>query len=102
MSNRLYLIRTKFTDLVDNNETFGWRIFDSYEHLYSNHLDNADQLFPGKDLELLKVVIAALSEYPNFDPTGMVDFIKLSGIDIDGTWYDANQLKKLFELKEPV
>lgn len=101
MSNRVYLIRTKFTDLADNNVSFGWRMFDDFDRTYAtNYGDEEIDLMKGDDLGFL-VKIADLSSNSSCQSlSGMIEFAIEHGIDIDGTFYSPEELDAKFNPKE--
>ena len=49
--NRIYIEPTKFTNLRDGEEYFGWRAFDDYAQAYDNTWEKAD--IPDDDISFL-------------------------------------------------
>jgi hypothetical protein len=95
MSNRVTITSTKFVNVKeDNSETLGFRMYDDEGQMYDNTWD----AIPDEDLDVLAKVIKE-SSGPVSD---MLDFIQLNqkGIYIDGSWYDWDDIKHLFEEDE--
>jgi hypothetical protein len=87
MSNRLHLIATKFVDVADGAESFGYRIFDDYEANYDNHWEST----PTDDFDLLE----AIYEEDDSDVVNLIDSHLNGGnrgMYINDCWYGADEL----------
>jgi len=85
MSNTITLVTTKFTNVVDGNETHGYRIYDNYGSTYNNCADNAII----DDMSLLSYVYENGCESSHT----MLDFAVDDGIHINGTYYEGNEVE---------
>jgi hypothetical protein len=103
MSNQVCLVSTKFSNVKTGNVSFGYRLYDGYGATYNNtrEIDNwtenqEDQKFPDDDLDTLREAME-LFEADNI-AKAMFQFIEENegGIEIDGTWYNWNEIKELF------
>jgi len=92
MSNQVSLTRTKFVNLVDNTETFGYRIYDDYDCSYNNFYCQ-DDLHIKDDLLFLETILDSLDK----TAAAIIDFVieMGSGITIDGNYYEFNSLKEI-------
>ena len=92
MSNRMEIVRTKFTDIKSGEESFGARIFDDYSCSYLNTLDT----IPDDDMVLLQDLI----DYDIF--TEGFDHIReeKKGLTIDGVWYDYEEIHEFLKRSE--
>jgi hypothetical protein len=93
MSNRLCIVSTEFRNARTEGTTYGVRIYDNYDNVYDN-------LWEGilyDDLEILATVLKDTKGNERVE--AMFDFIQENenGIDIDGEWYDWDQIKHLFK-----
>lgn len=88
MSNRVYLVPTKFVDTHDGTETFGYRIFDDEDQDYVNHWDS----IPKGDMEVLA---QAIEEGGN----SLLDYVRefKTGLFIGDNWYDWDDIKGIWE-----
>ena len=93
MSNQIELKRTKFTNLADGYESFGYRIYDSYGSDYNNMLIESE--IPKDDLDLIRL---AKDEYSTDVVASMFDHIEEmeSEIFVDGEMYEWKDIKHLF------
>ena len=89
MSNRAYIIRTKFIDTADKNESYGVRVFDDYDQSYINRRDE----LPDSDMELLREVIADMDEPIMSIINSLLTNEK--GLYIDDRWYDYEEIKDI-------
>jgi hypothetical protein len=91
MSNRVNLVSTKFVNVKENHETFGFRMYDDEGQEY----DNTWKEIPENDLDVLAKVI---NESKNIQIMSMLDCIdeNKEGIFVDSEWYDWEQIKHLF------
>lgn len=89
--NRVTVEPTKFVDVRDGVETFGYRIYDNYGSSYDNTL----QSIPDDDLELLKIVI----ENDNDIIQDTLNYLMeaKNGLEIGGTWYDHDEIKEIID-----
>ncbi len=87
MSNRVYLVPTKFVDQHDQTETFGYRVFDDEDQDYVNHWDE----IPKEDM---KVIELALEEGGNT----LLDYVRefQTGLFIRDNWYDWVDVMHIF------
>lgn len=106
MSNQVCLVSTKFSNVKTGDVSFGYRLYDGYEATYNNSRfpyegskgwdGKTDQTFPDDDLDTLKEAMKLFDD----DEVAkvMFKFIKDNEgrIEIDGTWYDWNEIKELF------
>ena len=91
MSNRVNLVSTKFVNVKENCETFGFRMYDDNVQTYDNTWD----FIPDDDLDVLtKVILNSNTDLVE----EMLDYIHSNeiGISIDGEWYDWEQIEHLF------
>lgn len=81
MSNQAFIIRTKFIDLVDGEDSYGFRIFDNYDSVYHNMWVSANYI-PQNNQDLIKYCL------DNDIGTEIIEFSieEHGGIDIDGKW----------------
>ena len=88
--NKINLVSTKFTNIKSGEESFGYRIYDDYSSEYNNLLDTPID----DDLDLLAQAIE--------DSHEMLDFVRENetGVDINGTWYDWEEIQPVFEGKD--
>ena len=87
MSNRAYLVRTKFEG--DDNETgWGWRMGDDHFRSYTDYCNEHE--VPKTPLELLAKAAAEATE----DERGLFeDMIKSGkGISINGSWHPFEEI----------
>jgi hypothetical protein len=91
MSNRVTITSTKFVNIKEGSDTLGFRMYDDEGQQY----DNTWESIPDNDLDVLAKV---KDESDNKEVVAMLDFIQEveSGISIDGTWYDWDEIKHLF------
>ena len=102
MSNRVTIIATKFINLdeeIDTDEdgdkvgaSFGYRVFDDMGMTYSNGLSEEEACLP--DLELLVLICE------RFGCGQLGDFLEFvikdkQGMEINGAWYDWDQIKSI-------
>lgn len=89
MSSKVYLKSTKFESMGET--TYGFRMYDDYEKTYNN----CSEAFIEDDLDLLRYA----KETEDEDIDGMLYFIveNEEGIEINGTWYDFEQIKEILQ-----
>ena len=87
--NRVFLQATKFTDVPQGTETLGWRMSDDHLQSYGNTWDS----IPDNDLDLLAKVI----DDKNADDLLDFCFVTKQGIEINGTYYEFDKIKHLWE-----
>jgi len=87
--NTIRIEPTKFVDVRDGIETFGYRIFDSYGSAYDNTLKS----IPDDNLELLKIVV----ENDNDVIQDMLEYLveTENGLEIGGTYYSFEKIKHI-------
>lgn len=87
--NTVRIEPTKFTDVRDGTETYGYRIYDNY----GSHYDNTLESIPDDDLELLKIVVENDSDII----TDMLNHLneKGNGLEIGNVWYDYSEIKHI-------
>lgn len=87
MSNRAYLVRTKF-DGDDGETGWGWRMGDDYFRSYTDYCNEHE--VPKIPLELLAKAAAEATE----DERSLFeDLIKSErGISIDGLWFEFEEI----------
>ncbi len=85
--SRVSLVATKFVNVKSGEESFGYRLYDDYDSVYNNMWN----FIPDNDLDFLELALE--------DGHGMFDFLQENelGIDINGTWYDWNEIEHLFK-----
>jgi len=90
MSNRISIDPTEFKNVKTGDITFGVRVYDSYSNTYDNTWDS----IPTDDKDIIKKVL----ECDNQLIKDIIDFGKQeqNGIDIDGNYYDWDEIKELF------
>jgi hypothetical protein len=97
MSNTTCLVATKFTNIAqENEESYGFRLYDNYGQNYDNLAEGPIT----DDLELLKWAIenhppCASNDDDIADALGDVKS-NASGMEINGKWYDWDEIKHLF------
>jgi hypothetical protein len=99
MSNKAFLVKTKFEDVESKESSYGIRLFDSYEQFYAvnNDLSNL------KGLDLLKKVVESINSTDSF-LNGATDLLSnlvemQRGIEIDGEWFDFEEIEEILEGK---
>ena len=87
MSNRVYLLATKFVD--STGESFGFRVSDEYDKAYWNMGESLIE----NDLALLQTATDA-SEFEQFR-----EFLVSNemGLTINDTWYDWDEVKDILK-----
>lgn len=93
MSNQIYIVKTEFIDIADNESSYGFRIFDDYERLYSNNY--GIEIKSMSDMELLKLV----NEEFQSNDSEMLNHVRENGLgmNIDGTYYEWEEIKSFLE-----
>jgi hypothetical protein len=93
MSNKITIQATKFENVPQGTVTQGFRIYDNESSLYDNCFD----FIPLDDLDFLEKVIAAHNVGQD-EIRNLIEWIaeSESGVEINGTWYDWDEIKPLF------
>jgi len=89
MKDPVYIVRTKFIDIMTDKLTMGYRIYDDNYSEYCNSLED----MPEDDMELLKIVNDNSHEI-----LSNVLYLKIP-VDIDGNLYQYNDISDVFVLK---
>lgn len=93
--NTVRIEPTKFVDVRDGIETFGYRIFDSYGSAYDNTLKSTNVLPSTQedDLELLKIVV----ENDNDVIQDMLEHLveTENGLEIGVAYYSFEKIKHI-------
>jgi len=94
MSNKVFLVRTKFEDVESKESSYGIRLFDSYDQFYAINND----LLDFKGLDLLKKLVTEV-KYTNNGFTDLLNhlFLAEKGIDIDGKWFDFEEIESILK-----
>ena len=81
---------TKFVNMPQGSETFGYRIYDDYGQSY----DNTHECLIEDDLELLGNVMDSGDE----TATAILDFLleNAKGITINDNWYEWDEIRHLW------
>lgn len=87
MSNRACVIRTDFVSY--DGTTKGVRIYDDYGCYYTNNFEDV----PADDMELFKELLKIELSSQNDDSVLSFVVEQQMGVEIDGVWYDWEQLK---------
>lgn len=92
MSNRAAIVTTKFINVKEGNNSVGFRVYDDYMQTY----DNTWEDIPDNDMDVLKRVMGS-------DDNKIVDLFdsmreNKKGIEIDGTWYDWEEIKDIINI----
>ena len=93
MSNRLCIQPTKFTNInngVEDEPTFGVRIFDDYGNSYTNSWDS----IPENPLDILKIVCKDMND----DNTmAMIDNVQENelGLYVGDEWFEWDAIKDI-------
>ena len=96
MSNTVNIVPTQFVNMKDNTSTYGVRIYDNYENMYSNYWDK--EQIPVDDLKLLEFCLN--SEISEHDiAAAMFEYMKTEkvGCMIASEWYEWEQIMHLFQ-----
>lgn len=93
MSNTVRIITTKFVNTKDGTESFGFRIFDDYENLYSNLYDERIKDF--SPLELLKEASDLCADKDSEMLVSVAE--NESGVEIDGEYFEWDEIKSVLE-----
>ena len=103
MSNNANLTAMTFTGTATKEVTYGFVMKDDYSSFYCNESESPIT----DDIELLKYVINFAAENDSVDDVqqsllGILDtvFKHMNGININGVWYDYDQIKQYGEDKE--
>lgn len=94
--NRVSITRTKFTNLANGKETFGYRMYDDHGCSYANTFtdENGASTLPEDDLDLLAEIVGCPI---NDETSAMLAAVEENGVEIDGEWYDWLQIQDLFK-----
>ena len=94
--SKLCLVATKFENIAQGDVSYGFRMYDDYMTAYDN-------LMKAPELDDLKLLEYALNTYVKGSSSdgeicGALLYLKESenGIEINGEWYDWEQIKDLF------
>lgn len=87
--NRVTIEPTKFVDVRDGVESFGYRIYDNYGSSYDNTL----QSIPDDNLELLKIVVENDNDIIQDIFEHLIE--TEGGLEIGGTFYDFEEVKHI-------
>ena len=92
MSNQVCLMSTKFVDR--DGTTYGFRMYDNYGTAYNNCSEGLIE----DDMQLLRYVKIATTKDRTL--AAFFNYIKEceSGIEINNTWYDWEEIKDIFDL----
>jgi hypothetical protein len=84
---------TKFVNLPDNSENYGYRIWDDLEQDYANHWELP---LPQTEAEILNKVASDASE------TGerLLDWAKEYGCYISDNWFSSEEVRQILGEKE--
>jgi hypothetical protein len=88
MSNRVQIVRTEYTNLKSGETQVGCRILDDF--VDENYFFTEGGI-PEDDGELLRDI----SNHGGDSISELIDFAISHGIDIDGTWYSAEEVGKM-------
>lgn len=94
MSNRVNLIRTKFTDLKSGDEAYGYRIYDDYCQEYSMFTDMVTRP-PDDDGVFLRLVADGCPG----SVAETIDWAVEHGMYIDDVWYKADEVQSMLDSK---
>lgn len=91
MSNRVSIVPTEFVNVRSGNKTFGVRVYDDEGQSY----DNTWESIPDDDLDVIEKVLQS----DDMNIRGIMDFVRENekGVEIDGTWYDWDEIKDCWE-----
>jgi len=97
MSNRAYIVRTKFEGITDGDVSYGVRVYDDYESYYNNNFEGPPT---ADDIELFKTCL----EQENEEQDGVLSFVveEHKGCYIDDNWYTWEQLSAAADSEEGV
>lgn len=90
MSNKVNLIRTKFTDLKSGDESYGYRIYDDYSQDYSMFTDMVTRP-PDDDKVFLRLVADGCPE----SVSQTIDWAIEHGMYIDDQWFEASEVAEM-------
>ena len=97
MSNEVTIQATQFVNMrgaEKTGSTFGFRIYDDYDSVYSNLMMEGEFLdISSEDLAFLKYVVDNASDKIEYMLDSVVENEK--GMEINGTWYDWNEIKDI-------
>ena len=98
MSNQVNIVPTEFVNMRTGTISYGVRIYDQYQCMYSNHWRKGQ--IPDDDLELLQF---CLDDDVRFNETAsaIFDYVEKEqiGIYIAEEWYNWDQIKHFFQNK---
>jgi hypothetical protein len=100
MSNHVTIVATCFTNLDEEHDpdgtTYGFRAFDGFDKTYCNSMTEDAARMP--DLEFLREIATHHADEILED---MFDYVKsnLTGIEINGTQYEWEQVREILEGK---
>ena len=107
MSNKVTLQKIKFVDLTNNDVSFGFCLYDSYDRTFNNlyHLESDGEnkfglpILPESDLEFFQLVLKATTD--NAAIRDLLEYIEeeREGIEINHTWYDWEEISNFYSLK---
>jgi hypothetical protein len=91
MSNRVGIIRTEFKDMTTGIVSYGFRMYDDYEGVYSNLYE--ESIKDLSDMELLREA----SELCSVKDSDMLVAVAENedGVEIDGTYYEWDEIKSI-------
>ena len=89
MANTVQLVRTKFTDIRSGDESLGYRIFDDYGASYGMFSEAKPSDDDGDFLH-------QVSDGADEEVTALIEWGTEHGMSIDGMFYTAEQVQKIF------
>lgn len=90
--SKLTLVATKFENICAGEVTYGFRMYDDYFTAYDN-------LMEAPETDDLKLLAYCKQQYSDSSDIGSAldDLQEMEkGIEINGQWYDWNEIKHLF------
>lgn len=92
MANCLTLQATRFINHPQGTETLGYRLYDGYSQTYDNTLESLPH---DDDMAFLSQVLKSNPSDQTFDMLLSAQNTE-SGMEINGNWYDWDDIKHLF------
>ena len=93
MSNRCHIVRTEFKNIFDGEVTYGFRLYDDYESMYSNLYEAS--IKDMSDMDLLREARELCRDKDSDVFASLCE--NEDGIDIDGTYYEWDEIKSVLE-----
>lgn len=93
MSSEVCIVRTEFKNITDGEVSYCFRLFDDYEAMYSNLY--GPEIKDMSDMDLLREASQLCSEKDSEMLVSLCD--NEDGIDIDGTYYEWDEIMSILE-----